>query len=274
MKHLLPGEELPLCEIVARNYAIASDNRIHSDEVAALYGFAGGLVPGVGLYTYLTRPVIAALGRQWPGRGAMTAKFLKPVYDGETVRVCGRVTSLDPVALSLELFNPAGTLCAAGEARLPVSLPALDPADYPARALPEERLRPTIADLPTGLTLGSLVQRPDPAEMETSFLHDPGDRLTFDRDAEAICHPAFLPASANEILMLNVALGPWIHTASDVQHYSLARGGEEVSLRGKVAESFERRGHEFVVLDLAMFGADERIIARVRHTAIVRLRGA
>src|SRR5581483_10792545 len=90
MNILTPGPELPPSYVTARNYATASDNRIHSDEVAALYGFSGGLVPGVGNYAYLTRPVVEALGREWLERGAMAAKFLKPVYDGETVCVRGR----------------------------------------------------------------------------------------------------------------------------------------------------------------------------------------
>ena len=42
-------------------------------------------------------------------------------------------------------------------------------------------------------------------------------------------------------------------------------------MRGKVAEAFERRGHEIVVLDLGIFGEDERPIAHIKHSAIVRL---
>ena len=38
------GQVLPPVEVIAFNFAEESSNRIHSDEVAAQYGFAGGLV--------------------------------------------------------------------------------------------------------------------------------------------------------------------------------------------------------------------------------------
>jgi acyl dehydratase len=272
MNKLIPGQELPAYTVIAHNYATASDNRIHSDEVAAQYGFAGGLVPGVGNYAYLTRPVVEALGRDWLARGAMTAKFLKPVYDGERVSAQAQVSSTDPLTLSLELYNPAGTICATGEASLPHSLPPPDLATYPACAPPESLLPATIAALPAGLTLGSLERQLNLAEMETGFVAEMRDELPLYRGAEAVCHPALLPALANELLMRNVALGPWIHTASEVQHYSLPRDGETLSLQGRIAESYERRGHEFVVLDLALFADAQGLVARIRHTAIVRLR--
>ena len=43
---------------IAYNQATASDNRIHSDEVARQYGFHGGLVPGVTVYAYLVQPAV------------------------------------------------------------------------------------------------------------------------------------------------------------------------------------------------------------------------
>ncbi|MGH9854951.1 MAG: hypothetical protein ACREBD_34400, partial [Blastocatellia bacterium] len=87
-----------------------------------------------------------------------------------------------------------------------------------------------------------------------------------------LCHPAFWIAQANEILMRNIALGPWIHTSSETQHYSIARDGERLSLRGRVVELYEKRGHELIVADLGMFGEDDRPIATIKHTAIIRLR--
>lgn len=274
MNNLTLEQILPESNLIAKNYATASDNRIHSDEVAARYGFTGGLVPGVGNYAYLTHPVVAALGREWLAHGAMTAKLLKPVYDGESVTMRGTVTDTDPLNISLELFNQAGTLCAIAQASLPAARPSLNAADYPARAMPDPAQRPpaTMANLPVGMILGSREVRLDLAEIEAGFLNDMCDPLPIYRGPEAVCHPAFLLAEANQILVDNVALGPWIHTASVVQHYSLLQGGETLSLRGRVAEAFERRGHEFVVLDLGMFADGARPVAQIRHTAIIRLR--
>jgi acyl dehydratase len=271
MVDLTLKQTLPIYEVVAYNYAFDSDNRIHGDEVAAQYGFAGGLVPGVGVYAYLTRPVVDALGREWLARGAMTAKFIHPVYHGEKVKVCATVSSLDSLTLQLELFNAANKLCAVGQASLPTRLPALNLSDYPAQPLPNERRAATIAALPVGAVLGSLAFVLDLAGAGAEFLAKVVETAPLYRGENAVAHPAFLPAQANELLMRNSALGPWIHTASATQHYALARDGEALSLRGRVVESYERRGHEIIVADLTLCGAEQRLIARIKHSAIIKL---
>ncbi|MGH9836864.1 MAG: hypothetical protein ACRD9Y_27885 [Blastocatellia bacterium] len=265
------GQELPLSQVIAKNYGADHANRIHSDEGATKYGFAGALVPGVGLYAYLTRPVVDALGLDWLERGAMSAKFIKPVYDGEKVLAQATVAGVDPIDLKLELLNPTGDVCAVGSASLPNSLPAIDPERYPFRELPpSDQLRPaTIASFSIGETLGSLEFKLDLKGDAVEFLDNMVETSPIYRD---LCHPAFWIAQANEILMRNIALGPWIHTSSETQHYSIARDGERLSLRGRVVELYEKRGHELIVADLGMFGEDDRPIATIKHTAIIRLR--
>ena len=39
-----------------------------------------------------------------------------------------------------------------------------------------------------------------------------------------------------------------------------------------MAAAYEKRGHELVELELALFGANERPIAKLKHTAIIKLR--
>jgi hypothetical protein len=70
----------------------------------------------------------------------------------------------------------------------------------------------------------------------------------------------------------NYKLGPWIHAASDLINWSAVRDGEEVSVRGRIANCFERKGHEFVVLDLLLVAEGTRIVQQARHTAIYRPR--
>ena len=80
-------------------------------------------------------------------------------------------------------------------------------------------------------------------------------------------HPAILLSLANEILVSNYELGPWMHTASEVRNFSFARDGELIRVQARIEDRFERKGHEFVVLDVVMLGED-RLIEQVRHTAI------
>jgi acyl dehydratase len=48
--------------ITALNDATDSENRMHSDDVAARYGFKGALVSGVNVFGYMTQPLVAQLG--------------------------------------------------------------------------------------------------------------------------------------------------------------------------------------------------------------------
>jgi hypothetical protein len=90
--------------------------------------------------------------------------------------------------------------------------------------------------------------------------------------SDAVAHPFTLLGLANQILVRNYKLGPWIHAASDLINWSVARNGEDVSVRGRIAACFERKGHEFVVLDLLLVAEGTRIVQQARHTAIYRPR--
>src|SRR5215510_4753464 len=264
------GQDLPVHEVTAKNYGADHANKIHSDEGAARYGFEGALVPGVGLYAYLTRPVVDALGREWLERGAMSAKFVNPVYDGEQVQARARVAHSDPIELELELFNPSGNLCAIGSAGLPNASTAPDPNEYPFRA-PAQLLPASIASFSIGDALGSFEFGLDLKGGMPKFLDNVAETAPI---YDSVGHPAFWIAQANEILMRNIALGPWIHTASDTRHYAIARDGERLSLRGRVIDLYERHGHELIVVDLGLFGEYGRPVAHIKHTAIIKLREA
>ena len=66
-------------------------------------------------------------------------------------------------------------------------------------------------------------------------------------------------------------LGPWMHVSSEMRKFGSARNGDEIRVRARVEDRYERKGHEFVVLDVAIFNGD-RTVERVRHTSIWRPR--
>ena len=68
--------------VKAVNTSTDSDNKIHDDATAKKYGFAGGLVPGVTVYAYMTQPLAATFGAAWLQRGTANVRFVKPVLDG------------------------------------------------------------------------------------------------------------------------------------------------------------------------------------------------
>lgn len=249
--------------VVAYNTATASTNKIHDDDVARTFGFRGGLVPGVDVYAYLTHLPVRHWGREWLERGAMRAGFAKPMYDGREVTVTG--VQLDD-ALELAVMD-GDVACATGNATWGPSLagsPAPPRADLPTDPPPAapEVLQP-------GTVLGTVVDRFD-AAAHTSYLADVRETLPLYAD-EGIAHPGWLLRFANSALARNVVLGPWIHVSSDLDLLGVVSDGETVEARSIVVDEFERKGHRFVTLDVAL-SADERPVQRIRHTAIYRPR--
>ncbi|MGH7855914.1 MAG: hypothetical protein ACREQY_01190, partial [Candidatus Binatia bacterium] len=112
-------EGLPELRIRARNIATESENRIHDDAVAKRYGFAGGLVPGIVVYGYMTRPLLDAFGLGWLDRGGAAARFVKPCYEGEEIVVRAKGNGVSPLDLVVE--RPGGEVCATGTAALRAS---------------------------------------------------------------------------------------------------------------------------------------------------------
>src|SRR5437660_4416426 len=106
---------LPAYRVAARNTAIASENKIHDDGVARRFGFAGGLVPGIEVYAYMSHLPVAHWGRAWLEGGSAECRFLAPIYDGEPAVVTGKIGD---GRLELTVGGRTG-LCASGCAEIP-----------------------------------------------------------------------------------------------------------------------------------------------------------
>ena len=255
----------------AHNAATASENKIHDDAVARTYGFEGGLVPGVTVYAYLTHPVVTAFGRSWLERGTMTARFVRPCYDGDEITVDATASEVggDRV-LEVTARRPGDEVMATAAATLP-DHPSPPPAigDYATAPMPDERAPATEERLAALGTLGSW-EATFHAEHAPVFLDEIHEGLDLYRDGGP-AHPGYLLLAANWILGANVRLGPWMHVGSDVTNYGTVDDGDLVSTRGRVTSLFERKGHQFVELDLLMVANDARPVVHVRHTAIYEI---
>ena len=49
-------------QVRTHNASTQSENRMHSDDVARTFGFKGGLVPGVTVFSHMTQPMVAQQG--------------------------------------------------------------------------------------------------------------------------------------------------------------------------------------------------------------------
>jgi acyl dehydratase len=270
------SESLPSYRVTARNTSAASENKIHDDLVAASYGFRGGLVPGITVYAYVTVPVVERFGLDWLEHGTMQIKFHRPFYDGEQVVVRGRVVNesgLIKASLTAERID--GTVCATAIATIEnpsARSPEPQISVYPRTPLPpfESRPRASRDSLTPGASLGTIAEVFDLPDAELLAALD--ERLPIYTGPRAVAHPFSLLRASNQILMSNFQLGPWIHAASEVMNRGAVRNGDRVSVRGRIVERFERKGHEFVELDVLVVEGQDRIVQRVQHTAIYRPR--
>src|SRR3954465_10379083 len=98
--------------VSAYNTSKHSENKMHDDTVAQRFGFAGGLVPGVDVMAYMMHLPVARWGRDFLERGLIEARFLKPVYDGETAAV----TAEEKHGVLTIAVESRGQLCATGSA--------------------------------------------------------------------------------------------------------------------------------------------------------------
>lgn len=233
----------------AVNTAADSENRIHDDSVAAEYGFRGGLVPGVTIYGYMASAVIEHFGPEWLARGAMDVRFFEPFYEGEEV------------AVSIEEQQHGRIKVETGRASGTAWIEATPSGDEPSEHPMPDRVPASHDALRPGTVLGTIEKTLD--------LSQPGMSAPLDAwiGTDRLAHPAILLALANEILVCNYHLGPWIHSSSEVRNLAPARDGERLQVRGKIVDAYERKGHEFVFLDVAILSGG-RPLSRIRHTAI------
>jgi len=270
-------DALPVYRVKARNVSSTGENAIHDDATARRYGFRGALVPGVMVYAYMTHPLASTFGAAWLTRGTASVRFVKPVLDGEELVVRGAVTARDASGVTLALT--AGTAAEAECATLFATIPAGRPtpvnvAMYPAAALPDPRPAATREHLTSVGALGTWPADYD-ALRAADYLAKIEDPLPIYRGADGVVHPGVFLEQANRALDRNVTMGPWIHVGSVVRHLGGARVGDRLTTRGKVRSVFEKKGREFVELDLVIVaGATGRPVAHVLHTAIYRLPSA
>lgn len=253
--------------VEAYNLSHASENKIHDDTVARAYGFSGGLVPGVEVYAYACHVPVARWGRAFLERGRMDCRFLKPVYDGRHAVTA----SEEGGGLGLKVESESA-LCATGSASLPGEAGRPPAAgDFEVRPAPAERPPADEASLAAGTWL-SVAPFELTAGRAADYLRDVRETDPI-YAGEGLAHPGALLRLCNLALRENVVLPPWIHTGSKVENFGVARVGDELSARARVAANYERKGHRLVDLDVLIL-ANGAAIARVLHTAIYRLRAA
>jgi acyl dehydratase len=223
--------------VSAYNTAKQSENKMHDDTVAKRFGFSGGLVPGVDVMAYMMHMPVARWGRAFLEHGLIDARFLKPVYDGETADVTAEENN---GVLAHEVSAVA------------------------------ERKAVSATSYEVGKWLGT-APRQWAGEAAKEYLADIRETdPIFVR--EGLGHPGLIQRVMNRALVDNAILGPWIHVGSKMQLLSAAKAGDEITARAKVTGNYDKKGHRFVELDALVVANGTTPLAHCWHIAIYQPR--
>lgn len=262
----------------------ATGNAIHTAEGARDYGYEGALVAGVLLFGWCVPSVLDELGPEWLTDGWAEVNFRRPVYSGAKliVRVAppagdgrtGRTETAPGSAPAAVTLSVEDDLCVQGEvgrgrapwsdqlADLPARRPdpALAPGDKPAL-----QLGMGASDL---RTLDATVS----AEAARAFGRSQPQPLASFGSDRPLVHPAILARQMISLLGHSYDYGrPSIHVSTHLENRGPVPAGEPLALSGRLVRTYERRGHEYAVIDAALYGPGDGPLARLRHTNIFRV---
>lgn len=260
-------------QIQALNDAESSENRIHSDDVAARYGFSGALVSGVNLFGYLTQPLVRCYGENWLSEGVMDVIFLKPAYHEDLLSI--QTENLQTGAnyqrhhLSCA-YNQEGVLLARLESWLPSQLPAINTLASMSGGAPLDGREEISWDL-------IHLQQPAASYSWLASSSDNLERVEAQRDESEIyrgenglIHPYYLLDACNQTLKRMFILPAWIHTGSRLVLRRAIRTGQTIEVCAIPIQKWTRKGHQFIKLYIAM-RVDGEVALEVEHSAIFRI---
>lgn len=240
---------------------------IHEDSVAQRMGYRAALLPGAFVYTYAARLAVSAWGIDWVERGAISARFRRPVFNGDLLTIAAQAADADG-SHRLTVTNQLGEEVVTG---------TLGP---PAHETPRAEL--------------IFQQHRDPREAIDAARMRPGTRfntaeriltaedLTASRSAMAEAHPVFLqndvahPGCLVRLTMDDVLRSfalpmPPIFTAVETRHFCAVRPGDRVSTSAVATEVFERGGKHYFVSEEYLVLDGDRIAARHRRTNLFQI---
>ena len=251
-------------EVVTRNYSAATENKIHSDEIAQKYGFKGALVAGVAVFGHLTHPLVERFGEAWLTRSVNHTRFFKPAYDGERL-----VVSLEDAddGFLVQGHNAEGTLLAELSSAMPDALPPPeDDRIFAAAPRTAPRMEMTWDSINEGEPFGEWHFQVITDE-NAGYAERVEDELPIYR---FVAHPHWLLSVANQCLTREYVMPAWIHVGSEIRFRELVRVGDTLGVKAVPIEKWERKGHQFVRLYIAYHRLDV-LTTEIYHTAIFRV---
>jgi hypothetical protein len=261
---------------VAYNPVPSSENRIHGDEIARQHGFRGGLVPGVVVSSYLLDPALEAFGLDALRRSYADVIVHKPLYDGSAFEVA--IEAQTNRSFRAALIDADGTRCAEGSFELRDE-PELMPQRRGLQRVPrsadrEPATREVLARLQVEGMRGLRARFDAEHEMARYYPTLQAQPALVQPNASGYASYAFLLGLTDWAIARNVKLAPWLHLQTWSHHLREVPFGSELWVEPRVHSLFERKDHEFVDIDVAVFDERERPVMDARMRCIYKLRGS
>ncbi len=265
--------------VVAHHAHHQSHNRMHEDGLPQQLGFRGAFVLGVANYGNMTRALVSSFGEKWLSRAVVEAKFIKPVCEGdrlriETLSIAGREREQ-----AFEITAHNESMRDEVAARLLTSVPDPFPAiDAAAVLTPNEwdgpvTLRRTWDNIVIGRAYRSLHLRLS-AQDNAYWKGVLEDDLPIYLLGE---HPPIHPAHVLRLVQLgysNQFIGDnAVHSSSKAVIRRMLRVGDAVHVLTVPIEKWEKKQNHWLTIYCAIRSNDE-VCAEVYHTQIIKLRGA
>ena len=260
----------------ALNTAPNSENQIHGDDMAKEFGFKGGLVPGVTVSAYLLHPIIEKWGLDWLEKGWAKCKITSPLYDKENFSVYLNEISENKILSNLKNSNQVVT--ANAEASLLEDIPEAPKIRNDKIAI--ENFQGPRASKNVWMKL-----KKDGC-MAFEYFWGGKDPLIYLRDQnnlpdllnpskKGLSNLSFLLGCSNWALASSAYMNPWIHLQTTSQNYQALSFNSSVIAEIQVNEVFEKKGHEFVDVDVNLFKQEDKsCIMTINLLSIYKVRGS
>jgi acyl dehydratase len=265
--------------VIAHQARHKSFNRMHKDGLPQKLGFRGAFVLGVANYGNMTRALASRLGEAWLGRAVIEVKFIKPVCEGDTLRietlpVAGREQEQ---AYEVTAYNETmnSEIAARMQTSAPTSFPDVDPT---ASLAPNEwegpvTQRRTWDNIVLGKAYRSLrltLSAEDNAYWQ-GVLED--DLPIYARDTRPPIHPS-------QVLRLvqlgynNQFIGDnAVHSSTKAVVRRMLHVGDPVHLLTVPLAKWDKKQNHWLTIYCAVRSNDE-VCAEIYHTQIIKLRGS
>ncbi|MCY3557245.1 MAG: hypothetical protein OXH13_01200 [Chloroflexi bacterium] len=261
------------------------NNIIHSTAGAARFGYSGPLVGGTTVYSWSAAALVEALGDAWLDEGWVEFQLRKPVYPSEVITT--RVISSPPAergersrrdrggppAIEFTMTKDNGEVAVRGTAGLGTadfSSEITSAADRTPVPQPEERPFITRALAPLGEDLPAMATDLSHVDAETYADEKASDSDPRWRGAGGRVHPGWIAQRANALLAHTWRYTA-IHASSQIQHLAPVHPDQRLLVSGRLASGYERKGHEYAVIDLTITSEDGRDLVRMRQPTIYQV---